>query len=232
MRASEDAGWPPSRYRRSGTGFIVRRMSGLHLREATYGERLVGTTRITDVRRGMVMQRATELRDTTDRDVLRTTADWVFMGPGVDGRLAPARADRELLEALAGHALTGGSGPDLPSVPDVAPRALPPLEVEPWWTEMDPMGHVNHPRYVDWCDEAVARWLAARGVDPIGVIPRFEQVVFRSAAVAGGSVRVEATQTGAGADEARFDVAITSAGERVCEATLVRAHLGGAAAWR
>ena len=56
---------------------------------------------------------------------------------------------------------------------------------------MDALGHVNHPVYIDWADEALRHWMAASGLDPQGLVPIWEDVRFRQAAVAGDAVRVE-----------------------------------------
>ena len=41
-----EAGWPPSRFREVGTGFVVRSLVGVHRREARYGDLLHGFTAV------------------------------------------------------------------------------------------------------------------------------------------------------------------------------------------
>ena len=166
-----EVGWPPTRYREVGSGFVVREITGVHLREAAYGEDLVGWSRVVDSRRDLLMRRSTGIEG-----VLLGSAEWVHLG--ADG--APGRAPRALVDAFP---VSPPEPPvELPEWEEHAPDPILPFELIPWWTEMDPMGHVNHPRYVDWADEALSAWLASRGDDPLGLIPRAERVRFRAAA--------------------------------------------------
>ncbi|MDP2314940.1 MAG: hotdog domain-containing protein [Pseudomonadota bacterium] len=217
---STSVGWPPSRYREVGSGFVVREMTGVHLREAEYGEDLVATTRVVESRRELLMRRESGIEG-----VLRGSVEWVHIGP--DG--GPARAPRSLVDAFpiepAGLPVT------LPEWEEVTPVALPDLEVRPLWTEMDPMGHVNHPRYVDWADEAVSVWLAERGRDPIGLVPVAERVRFRLAAKAGDTVIVRGSLVGRVDGAAVLHLRMRRGEELVCDVVLVRAHLDGPSAW-
>jgi acyl-CoA thioesterase FadM len=218
---SSDCGWPPERYRELGTGFVVREITGVHLREARYGEVHTGRTWVADVRRDMLMRRETRIEG-----VLRATVEWVYVSP--EG--GPARAPRALVDAFPVEP-DDGPGAVLPEFEPCDEIALPELRVVPWWTEMDPMGHVNHPRYVDWADEAVSAWLASRGVDPVGTVAIAERVRYRSAAKAGEDVRVRGALIGFAAEAAVFRLRATRGDGTVCDATLVRRHLAGPSAW-
>ncbi len=178
-----DRGWPPSRFRALGTGFVVREMHAVHEREAMYGEDLRITTQIANHRREVLMRRETQIEG-----VMRATADWVHVGR--EG--GPTRASPELIGAFPVDA----SAPELPEFePGTSPGsvALPDFAFSPWWTEMDPLAHTNHPRYVDWADEVLARALHACGLDPIGVVPFAERVRFRLGARATDTVTVSGT---------------------------------------
>lgn len=214
---SAERGWPPVRYREAGTGFVVRDMAVVHRREAVYGEALRARTWIAETRRDMLMRRETELEG-----VLRASAEWVHIGP--EG--GPARAPRTLVEAF-GIVPDGGPGAVLPEFDEEARDALPPFAIVPWWTEMDPLAHVNHPRYLDWAEEALAVWLAGRGVDPIRVVPVAERIRFRAAAVAGDRVELTGERVGRVGDAAVFRLRARRGEGVLCEATLVRAHLDG-----
>lgn len=229
---STERGWPPSRYRVEGTGFVVREILGVHTREALYGEELVGRTWVADTRRGVLMRRESRIEG-----VLAASAEWVHVGPvpGLDpvvamstGQVGPVRGSAALLDAFP-----AGDAHDvvrLPAVTPADPRPLPAWELSPWWTEMDPMGHTNHPRYVDFADEAVSRWLHAEGVDPIGLVPVAERIRFRAGARAGETVRIEGARVGWSGDAAAFHLKMWRGDELVADATLIRAHLAGPSA--
>ena len=213
-------GWPPARYREIGTGFVVRELLGIHLKEAHYGEPLVGYSRVVESRRELLMRREAGLEG-----VLVGSAEWVHIG--AEG--GPSRAPKPLVDAFP---VTEPSTPvHFPDYDEIEPRSLGAIDVRPWWTEMDPMGHVNHPRYVDWAEEVVAVWLAERGVDPLGVVPKAERVRFRAAAVAGDVVHVAATLIGRAGGAAVIHVKMRRGEITVCDAWLVRDHLAGAAVW-
>ncbi len=221
---SADRGWPPTRYRDVGSGFVVRELVGVHLREAVYGEDLVGYSRVVESRRDILMRRESGIAG-----VLHASVEWVHVGPSG----GPARASRALVDAFP--VLPASAPVELPAWEAHAPVALPPLTVRPWWTEMDPMGHVNHPRYVDWADEALSHALAAAGHDPIGLVPLADRVRFRSAAKAGDEILVRATQVGRVGGAAAFEVAVRRPGpdgeDVICDAVLVRGHLAGPGVW-
>lgn len=209
--ASEDVGWPASRYKAAGTAFVVREMSGLHLREARYGEALPTTTCIAESRRGIVLR-----RETWVSDVFRTTVQWAHVGS--DG--VPRRAGPDLVEAFT---VTEAGSVELPAFTEEEPRRLDPFVVVPWYTEMDPLGHSNHPRYVDWAEESLSRHVAALGADPIAIVPIAETVRFRSGAVAGDRVTVALTEVGRAPGGVRvYDLAIDANGTPACSGRLWR----------
>lgn len=220
---STEVGWPPSRYRDVGSGFVVRAMTGIHEREAEYGEDLIAFTRVVESRRELLIRRESGILG-----VLRGSVEWVHVG--AEG--GPTRAPRALADAFPVQA--GAVPVALPAWDEVEPVPLPDLDVRPWWTEMDPMGHVNHPRYVDWADEAVSTWLAARGHDPLALVPVAERVRFRTAAKAGDTVTIRGVLVGrlpkSGA--AAIHLRMRRREELVCDVVLVRAHLGGPAVWQ
>lgn len=224
---SSERGWPPSRYRAAGTGFVVRALTGVHLREARYDESLAAQTWISDLRRGVLLRRETRFAE-----VMAASVEWVHVGP--DGGLA--RAPTALLDAFQAVA-DDGPGARLPAATPHDPRPVPDFGLTPWWTEMDPLGHTNHPRYVDWFDEAISRALAARGVDPLGLVPVAEHLRYLASARAGDPLVVTGAQVGRVGDAAAFALKVVRLREdgarpdTLCDATLVRAHLDGAKVW-
>lgn len=228
---SAERGWPPERYREMGTGFVVRELVGVHHRESIYGEELRARTWIRDIRRGVLMHRETRIEG-----VLSASAEWVHVAPppGVSlaegvatGAIGPARGSAELIGAFPA---VGGEGVRMPDWEEIAPIALPTWTFSPWWTEMDPMGHTNHPRYVDWADELVSRALFSRGVDPVGLVPVAERVRFRAGARAGEALEASGAAVGIRPDAVVFAVRVHRGDELVADVTLVRGHLAGPAA--
>jgi acyl-CoA thioesterase FadM len=191
-------GWPPSRYRQEGAAFVVRRLVGVHRREALYGEELAVTTHVAEVRRQMLVRRETRIAGVLDASV-----EWVWW-QGAAGRMPASVLDAFPIEP--------GPGVALPEIDRVEPTELPPFPVEPWWTEMDPMAHTNHPRYVDWVDEALSRWIAAKGGDPIAMVPVADDLQFRVGARAGERIELALTRVGTAGPATAFDVEMTGPG--------------------
>ncbi len=185
VQHAADGGWPPERFRTTATGFVVREMSAVHHREAAYGEAMTVTTQVADHRRDVLMRRETRITG-----VMSATADWVHIGPTG----APLRAGPDLISAFP----VDPTAPPAPAIPEPGPpgRPLPDLVFSPWWTEMDPQSHTNHPRYVDWADEALSRAVHALGLDPVGLLPLAERVRFRAGARAVDTVTVSGSWAG------------------------------------
>lgn len=190
IQASTAVGWSPDRYLAHGTAFVVYGMTAVHHREVVYGERLQARTWVHDFKRDTLTKRQVRLHDAAG-PVAACTQQWVH----VDSALKPVRASPALMSALPVE------HPDEPSV------SLPPLAVgfegaehsfafSPWYTWMDPLAHVNHPAYVDFCDEGCSRALAAAGVDPHLLVPVAEQVAFKIGALAGQRIEVRTRVVG------------------------------------
>jgi acyl-CoA thioesterase FadM len=220
VEASSRAGWPPSRYRAAGTGFVVRSMVVVHERELAYGEELVARTWVSAFRRGIFSTRQVRLV-AGGLPAVAATQEWVH----VSADLTPRRAGPELVDAFP-----LGEVSDAPELPAAEPADGPAdrFELECWQTWMDPLAHVNHPAYVDWCDEAIARRAAAAGLAPGDLVPVAERVVFRSAATAGDRIAVTTRLVGvAGGAPVLAHRLEKNEGQLCAEAVLVRRHAGG-----
>ncbi len=217
---SIQAGWPPERYRAEGVSFIVRSMVVRHHRETVYGDALVGETWPSRFRRGMFFQRECRLRG-PHGPVASATQHWVH----VASDLSLVRASDALTEAFA---VEERDPPvELPVFEATPERVGPPLAFDCWHTWMDPLAHVNHPAYVDWCDEALARWLVANGHDAAQVQPVAEAAHYRLGVVAGERVEVTSALVGRTAEgDAVFAHEVEVAGERRAKLTLVRRLAG------
>jgi|GEM_PF-799721 len=234
VQASARSGWPPERFTEVGAGFIVSDMVVEHFRELSYGERTRARTWIRDFRRGMVTHR--EIRLTGDDGPLaRATQRWVHVSRGDHGTIQIGRASDDIQAAFA-------------AVKTPAPTAEVPrptrttefgrtdqFELDVWQTWMDPYGHVNHPMYVDFADEAVARTALDAGVDPQGIFPVAERVRFRQAAVAGDRLVVETAAVGTiDSDDVVFEQVVRRAEDHaeLARITLIRGHRSDPEAWR
>jgi acyl-CoA thioester hydrolase len=211
---SAAVGWPPSRYREVVGGWVVRELVGVHHRELHYGEALQAETWNSERRRELLYRRETRVAD-----ALEASVDWVYVGAS-----GPVRAPPELVAAFPicepGKI---ASFPELPPLP--APVDLPSFHLVPWHTEMDPQGHLNHPRYIDWGDEWISRWLMEKGKDPISLSACADHVRFRLAAVAGDRVRIQGQLIAAEGDRRTFAIrAQREGGDLLVEQRLVRQH--------
>lgn len=215
--------WPPSRYRADNAGFVVRSLFGVHHRPLSWGEAVGADTWIQHARRDMVFDRRTNIfvkHGDTSHVVLSADVSWVYVSEA-----APARAPSALVENFGLF-----EGPPMPLVlpgePD--PERLPDHVLTPSFVEMDPQGHTNHPRYVDWADEAISRWLYRRGVDPHGLRPHVDRVRYRLGAVATDNVRVVLSRTHRLPNGARFKARFVRQDEALlAEAEVDRTHIEG-----
>ena len=137
--------------------------------------------------------------------------------------ITPTRGSAELMQAFPSVSVDAPMV-KLPLVEQTVQGTAHVWVFEVWHTWMDPFAHVNHPVYVDWCDESTSRCLIAAGLDPQEMVPVAEQVRFKRGLVGGNRVSVS-TQivglTGDGAVVLRHRVE-TVDGEVAADATTVR----------
>lgn len=192
LRATVAAGWPPERYQEVGTAFVVHGLCGRHLREVRYGQRLRAQTWVQDFRRATLTRRQLRLLDEQGL-VAEGVQQWVH----TDAELRPVAARRELVEAFPCEPERGAAPPlEEPRVAVEDPGAS--FELEVWHTWMDPLAHLNHPTWLDLCDEGTMRRVAAAGGDPQALLPLAEELVFKRGAVAGQRLQVQTRAVGLG----------------------------------
>ena len=194
---SSEVGWPPMRYRREACAFVVRQMTVVHHSECTYGEPVIGETWVGDFRRGLLTRREIRLRGEGGRAISDATQEWVHVHFGRTAagevKLRPSRASTELLDAFEQE--SRGEPPRLPTWEALLHQShitSVPLRL----TEMDPLGHLNHPAYVDLADEHTSELMAQAGLDPVQLQPVAEQVTYRAGASAPGAMVIESTLCG------------------------------------
>lgn len=222
---STAVGWPPARYAQTNSMFVVRTMTVQHARELRIGEPLTGFTWVSRARRSVLFTREVRLF-TGEESVAVATQEWAYLSRD----LQPTKPGPELYAAFP---IIEG----LPRVELEAPAAPADgkrhhFRFRTWHTWMDPFGHINHPAYVDFCDEALCRIVGAAGLEPQHLMPVAEQVHFRAPIAADVEVEVETTLVGAVGSAAVLEHRVI-VDDKVCAlATTHRALLGaGDASW-
>ncbi len=176
VEASTRCAWPPMRYRAEGSAFVMRTMTVDHVREARYGEALEARTWVHPFKRGIFSTREIRIHSAEDGSRIATaTQQWVH----VDGTMKPARASEALTSAFQPHDEPADPPAQLPAITEPAEEpTVHRFELEPWFTSMDPLDHVNHPAYIDFCDEAIARIVHGAGLSPLQLRPRAEKMTY------------------------------------------------------
>ena len=140
--------------------------------------------------------------------------------------LRPARAAPELIASFPSHdesqAVTLPEWEERPGAPVIQGYRC-------WYTLMDPLDHANHPAYLDWCDESLARHIATRSLAPVLVRPVAERVIFRRGVSAPDEVIVESKRQGCTADGALVlaHQVRTTDGTVCADATTIRTLVDG-----
>lgn len=216
-------GWPPERYREHGCAFVVRGMVVVHHDEARFGEPLLARTWVSSFRRGTLTDRQVRIV-AGDRPIASATQRWVHI---VLPDLKPVRAAPDLERSFV--VVEGEADAALPAFEPLAEGPERALSFEAWHTWMDPLGHANHPAYVDWADEALSRWIAEAGADPQSLRPLAEEVTWRSGVMAPERVTVRTSLAGRTDGAAVLRHVFEGGDGRLCaEATTVRGLAGAA----
>ncbi len=171
--ASIAGGWPPERYRQAEIALVIREMTVVHHREAVYGERFNARTWLARTRRNLLSTRELRLENAAG-PYASVTQEWVH----VSAALRPQRAPADLTEAFEPVELE--SSVVMPAWEKAPGTREHTLEFRTWQTWMDPLGHINHPMYIDFADEAVARIIAAAGIAEERLRPVADNAVFRA----------------------------------------------------
>ena len=167
-------------------------MTVVHHRETRFGESLSAKTWVSSFKRGILSDRQVRISAGWS-PVADATQRWVHVElPG----LKPVRASAELEVSFGVLQPDGERDVMLPKVHPIEGGAEHTFAFGAWHTWMDPLAHANHPAYVDWADEALARMVAARGVDPQRLVPLAEEVSWRSGVEAPETVTVRTRLVG------------------------------------
>ena len=222
VQDSAARGWPPSRYRAEQRAFVVRSLFGRHHAELPWGTPVLAETWVSTRGRAVVFERRTELRgaaaDGAATPLLSAEVGWAHLHGG-----RPSRAPTELIAAL-GHGREERLAP-VEVAADGPGERLFAWTFTPIFADTDPLGHVNHCRFVDWADEVIFQWLAARGVEPHGVRPCTDSLRFLAPSPPGSRLTAVLTRLAVLDDRACFGVRFTTDDDHaVVEAILERSH--------
>lgn len=188
LEGSAAHGWDAARWRSEQCAMVMRSMKVAHHRELGYGRPFTATTSVPRIRRETFFSRDITLAD-AEGMVASARQEWAVVSYGLER----IRAPRSLVDAFP---VEPGPEIELPAVIPCATRELPPLELDALFASTDPLDHVNHTVYLDWCDGLVARELIRCGVPARDVVPVAEEATFRAGVVAGDRVRIESRVVG------------------------------------
>lgn len=219
VEAATLRGWSPIRMRDVGSYWVVRGMTVVHDRETCFGEPIEGVSWVRRFRRSTFSTREVRLL-AGGHEVARGSQEWAHLGPN-----GPCRMPEAMENDLG---VFDEGGVELPAFESHEGASFT-LSFEVWETWMDPLGHVNHPHYVDFCDEAISRRMRDHGLDPLALVPVAETVSFRSQVVARETAVVTTKAVGltAHGDVVFEHLVATENTPRAAEATTVRRVLGG-----
>jgi acyl-CoA thioesterase FadM len=222
LEGSARCGWDAARWRSEQCAMVMRSMKVVHHRELAYGRDFTASTSVPRVRRDTFFSRDLALVD-GDGPVASARQEWAVVSYGLER----IRAPRALIDAFP---IEPGPEVALPAAIPCAVVELPPLQLDALFASTDPLDHVNHTVYLDWCDGVVARELSRRGVAPRDLVPVAEEATFRAGIVAGDPVRVESRLVGvASAGAVAFDHRVLVGDVLAATLTTIRTLAGGAA---
>lgn len=222
--ASTANGWAPGRYREQRCAFVIRSMSVVHHGAALYGQRYVGETWVRRMRRQMLSTREVRIHvDSEDEQVALAsgTQEWVH----VDADMKPVRGAPELIDAFPPRESSTIELPDWTPYED-GPRDESTFEFDVWNTWMDPLGHVNHPQYLDFAEEGLIRLLQQRDGGAHALLPKAETATFFRGLLAGDRAHVSSSLVGTTAAGlvSQHHIRRAEDGVLCAQATLHRAH--------
>lgn len=224
LEASIRHGWPPQRYLDIGGGYLMRQMTVIHERELGPMTQLYGRTWVAENRRDMVSVRQIRLYDhpSATEPVLKAVQQWAY----VDRKEGLKRAPAELVNSFP--LLKHNEALDLPAIPvPVIGTKSHAYDFYCWHIWRDSMGHLNHPDYVDICDEGILRRLSDLGLATEHMESRGERVLYRQSINAGDTVTVETFLEGILSDEeCRFRHELKVKGKLCAEAWTWRRYPG------
>ncbi|MFT4977586.1 MAG: acyl-CoA thioesterase FadM [Myxococcota bacterium] len=227
VQSSSRRGWSPQRYSEAGIGFVLAQMTALHTREIGYGQPIQAKTWVRSFRRRIISDR--ELRLSCNNEPVASASQrWVHVSAAL--KLQPASP--EFVASFPLHDPLDDPSAVLPELPP-ASGSEHRLSFPCWNAWLDPLGHVNHPTYLEWCDEHTGRLLAAAGVSPALLQPVAEHIHYRAGVGGGDTVLLRTSLVGATADgrtvTLRHEIEDPSSGRAYARARTIRRLADGRA---
>jgi YbgC/YbaW family acyl-CoA thioester hydrolase len=189
-RASNDAGFDPAYYLRTGALWLVRRTMLSRLAPARYGDELEAATWVADFRR-VRSQRDYEVR-AGERLIARASTDWVFVDR-TSGQ--PKRVPKEIEEAFDAEGTVPATRGPFPSPPEPPHATRLGRRVE--LHDLDALAHVNNAAYLHYVEQgaedacAAVGWpLQAQLADGGRLRPVAHDIEYRDAALYGDVIDV------------------------------------------
>jgi acyl-CoA thioesterase FadM len=171
-------GFPLSWYEAHRLFWVVRRVHLVVHAPARHGGALTYTTRVAGARRIMSRRTGDARRHDDGTPVATCVTDWIFTADGA----APARIAAELAEAFPMMRRPIAPLPLEEPPPPGGPR----IRLRARTGDLDAMGHVNHPAYLDLLDDAVVR---AGGSAAVAAHPRTYDALYHAGATANDDLR-------------------------------------------
>jgi acyl-CoA thioester hydrolase len=183
FNASAALGYGQERYAQLGRLWLARLSEVEYLLPVQYGDRVVVTTWVEDVRRVRSI-RAYDFRlESTGEQVARGWTDWIYV-EAATGRPSSVPAEIAAVYRPEGGHLEGDSRRHFKDPPAPPPQVFTHhRQVE--WQDLDPMQHVNNSVYLDYMVEAAWRfgdaigwpWQRAQAAG-FGVVARRTQIEY------------------------------------------------------
>ncbi|MEL6344711.1 MAG: hotdog domain-containing protein [Myxococcota bacterium] len=186
LTASTQRGWPPARYRNSGVALVLARMIVIHHQELRHYQSPRAHTWVHAFHRRTLTDR--ELRLHSDVGLVASAHQrWAHVSIE-DEQMSIVPASDDLIGDFSVHQ-TAEPATRMPRF-NAAQGPKHRFGFRCWYTWLDPLNHVNHPTYLQWCDEAVMQQLAKRGIPPQQLQPIADQVQYRTPVLGDDPVEV------------------------------------------
>lgn len=172
-------GFPLAWYEAHRLFWVVRRIRLVMHAPARQGDALIYTTRLAGARRIMARRITTIRRAEQEALIAACLTDWIFTRAGSQ----TTRIHEDLVSAFPAMATPVKPLP-MPEV--TVPESPAPAPVHIRMGDLDGVGHVNNPVYLDLLDDAIAR---AGGRSTIEAHPRVYDLLYEAAVTSGDALQ-------------------------------------------
>ena len=177
-------GYPLTRYETERLFWLVRRIHLTVHAPARYGQDLLATTQVVGMRRVLARRHNTVRRERDGTLLATADVDWILTADCV----APTRIPDEMAARFPSQGEAIVSSPLQERQP---PTSIATISLRIRTSDVDAMGHANHPVYLDFLEDAVTR---TGGGAALAAHPRIYELQYHAAARAGAELRDVAWQ--------------------------------------